>query len=1388
MGSTGELCFAICVQATFAPEVLHGHCALAWCTTFLGVCAVAEEKARWKNLRDTFRRVLKERTRALKSGAAADDELDESTKWHSSVVIEGERALWDLHDRNHKSRAVTDAAWRHVATVMGSTGELCFAICVQATFAPEVLHGHCALAWCTTFLGVCAVAEEKARWKNLRDTFRRVLKERTRALKSGAAADDELDESTKWHSSVVIEGERALWDLHDRNYKSRAVTDAAWRHVATVMGSTGELCFAICVQATFAPEVLHGHCALAWCTTVLGVCAVAEEKARWKNLRDTFRRVLKERTRALKSGAPADDELDESTKWHSLVVIEGERALWDLHDRNYKSRAVTDVAWRHVATVMGSTGELCFAICVQATFAPEVPHGHCTLAWCTTFLGVCAVAEEKARWKNLRDTFRRVLKERTRALKSGAAADDELDESTKWHSSVVIEGERALWDLHDRNYKSRAVTDAAWRHVATVMGSTGELCFAICVQATFAPEVLHGHCALAWCTTILGVCAVAEEKARWKNLRDTFRRVLKERTRALKSGAPADDELDESTKWHSLVVIEGERALWDLHDRNYKSRAVTDVAWRHVATVMGSTGELCFAICVQATFAPEVLHGHCALAWCTTFLGVCAVAEEKARWKNLRDTFRRVLKERTRALKSGAAADDELDESTKWHSSVVIEGERALWDLHDRNYKSRAVTDAAWRHVATVMGSTGELCFAICVQATFAPEVLHGHCALAWCTTILGVCAVAEEKARWKNLRDTFRRVLKERTRALKSGAPADDELDESTKWHSLVVIEGERALWDLHDRNYKSRAVTDAAWRHVATVMGSTGELCFAICVQATFAPEVPHGHCTLAWCTTFLGVCAVAEEKARWKNLRDTFRRVLKERTRALKSGAPADDELDESTKWHSLVVIEGERALWDLHDRNYKSRAVTDVAWRHVATVMGSTGELCFAICVQATFAPEVPHGHCTLAWCTTFLGVCAVAEEKARWKNLRDTFRRVLKERTRALKSGAPADDELDESTKWHSLVVIEGERALWDLHDRNYKSRAVTDAASRHVATVMGSTGELCFAICVQATFAPEVLHGHCALAWCTTFLGVCAVAEEKARWKNLRDTFRRVLKERTRALKNGAPADDELDESTKWHSLVVIEGERALLDLHDRNYKSRAVTDAAWRHVATVMGSTGELCFAICVQATFAPEVLHGHCALAWCTTFLGVCAVAEEKARWKNLRDTFRRVLKERTRALKNGAPADDELDESTKWHSLVVIEGERALWDLHDRNYKSRAVTDAASRHVATVMGSTGELCFAICVQATFAPEVLHGHCALAWCTTFLGVCAVAEEKARWKNLRDTFRRVLKERTRALKNGAPADDELDESTKWHSLVVIEGERALLGSTRPKL
>lgn len=46
-----------------------------------------------------------------------------------------------------------------------------------------------------------------------------------------------------------------------------------------------------------------------------------------------------------------------------------------------------------------------------------------------------------------------------------------------------------------------------------------------------------------------------------------------------------------------------------------------------------------------------------------------AVKDVKARWKNLRDTFRRVFKARNQVPKSGAAADDEdLDEDVlkKW--------------------------------------------------------------------------------------------------------------------------------------------------------------------------------------------------------------------------------------------------------------------------------------------------------------------------------------------------------------------------------------------------------------------------------------------------------------------------------------------------------------------------------------------------------------------------------------------------------------------------------------------------------------------------------------------------------------------------------------------------
>ncbi|KAH7967011.1 hypothetical protein HPB49_021327 [Dermacentor silvarum] len=76
---------------------------------------------------------------------------------------------------------------------------------------------------------------------------------------------------------------------------------------------------------------------------------------------------------------------------------------------------------------------------------------------------------------------------------------------------------------------------------------------------------------------------------------------------------------------------------------------------------------------------------------------------------------------------------------------------------------------------------------------------------------------------------------------------------DERSAYNERLIdaVEHERALWDLRDRNYKSRPVCDAAWRHVAAVMVST-----------------------------------VAEVKARWKNLRDTFRRVLKDRAGASKS----------------------------------------------------------------------------------------------------------------------------------------------------------------------------------------------------------------------------------------------------------------------------------------------------------------------------------------------------------------------------------------------------------------------------------------------------------------------------------------------------------------------
>ncbi|KAH6925893.1 hypothetical protein HPB50_011808 [Hyalomma asiaticum] len=60
-------------------------------------------------------------------------------------------------------------------------------------------------------------------------------------------------------------------------------------------------------------------------------------------------------------------------------------------------------------------------------------------------------------------------------------------------------------------------------------------------------------------------------------------------------------------------------------------------------------------------------------------------------------------------------------------------------------------------------------------------------------------------------------------------------------------------------------------------------------------------------------------------------------------------------------------------------------------------------------------------------------------KTQWKNLRDTFRRVLKGKIRSSKSGAPADGVLDESTKWvffYRLMFLkdtmEGRPTSWNL--------------------------------------------------------------------------------------------------------------------------------------------------------------------------------------------------------------------------------------------------------------------------------------------------------------------------------------------------------------------
>ncbi|KAL1460350.1 hypothetical protein MTO96_043349 [Rhipicephalus appendiculatus] len=67
--------------------------------------------------------------------------------------------------------------------------------------------------------------------------------------------------------------------------------------------------------------------------------------------------------------------------------------------------------------------------------------------------------------------------------------------------------------------------------------------------------------------------------------------------------------------------VEKESAIWDMSRQHYKSQQLKEVAWRRVATVTG-----------------------------------CNVGEVKARWKNLRDSFRRRFKARHPALKSGAGS------------------------------------------------------------------------------------------------------------------------------------------------------------------------------------------------------------------------------------------------------------------------------------------------------------------------------------------------------------------------------------------------------------------------------------------------------------------------------------------------------------------------------------------------------------------------------------------------------------------------------------------------------------------------------------------------------------------------------------------------------------
>nr|XP_050028956.1 transcription factor Adf-1-like [Dermacentor andersoni] len=85
-----------------------------------------------------------------------------------------------------------------------------------------------------------------------------------------------------------------------------------------------------------------------------------------------------------------------------------------------------------------------------------------------------------------------------------------------------------------------------------------------------------------------------------------------------------------------------------------------------------------------------------------------------------------------------------------------------------------------------------------------------------------------------------------------------------------IDAVERERCLWDLLQKDYKCRGVCEAAWRRVAAELGAT-----------------------------------VSDVKARWKNLRDTFRRVLKGRNE-VKSGAAADDSLDEDKQWMFFVRL--------------------------------------------------------------------------------------------------------------------------------------------------------------------------------------------------------------------------------------------------------------------------------------------------------------------------------------------------------------------------------------------------------------------------------------------------------------------------------------------------